>query len=877
MNYLTTNEIAKIWQISNRRVQMLASKGRIKGALKKGGIWLIPDYCVKPTVNKKIENTKFNRNILKKYLKTITSEFSKFRSQELRSHILSVIHSLLIQNISKEIFYDKVMFGEYIFINYLSNFEMKFNKSLYLDIYNKMESYFDFDGGAEDILSWSYQYLNIYLGDNSLSNTQFFTEHYMIDYLLENINSKLSLFDPCCGGGNILTQALEYYYYNNDIELNDILVNLVGYELDPILANIATLNLKLKALTLLKESHQYIDYNTWEQLSPNIYTSVETNEYKGSLDNTTIINIRTKEKDTINAFLNRFSNVITNPPFATIKGMNSLLKNFLKENYPDSNSDICVAFLDRLIHFSTDNGTILVVSQNSWMFLNSFRKFREKFLSSYFIDSIADLGTGAFMDLSGEKANVALIKYINKKELNSKIKFLNLKNLPFESKSLFLNKDDNTYYLDQNNILQNENHRFDVLNLLGFRRFFYSSQKIKDFATPMQGTSTGDNKNLVDYFWNHFNDTDWKLVSKGGGYSRWYGLNNFVVKWGKDAEFIKRQPGSALRNEKYFAQTQLVFSDTGTSGLNVRRLKENQLFIASGPGIRVSSGDYLALLAYLNSRIATYYIRILSPKLTIAAGYIANLPITEKIMNSDYLSALASICLESKKTILMNRPNNIEYSFSNLQIIENDITKTAEYLFLSELHLEYQKLLAEEQIEDFLNLNLGLKNEDIQLMSNELGVPVYKLSNTGSSKSFTIDSVDKAFDYCTNLSASLIKRKNSKHHVGADGILEYVSLILNTHPFELLQFIELNINDFDCIIKKYENLILHNFILSLYDYNTISGFNTSFQIEPIKAIQKQFSICEHDIVRWITETFPKVHEELFMGSNLINLEKHYEL
>ena len=430
MNYLTTNEIAKIWQISNRRVQMLASKGRIKGALKKGGIWLIPDYCVKPTVNKKIENTKFNRNILKKYLKTITSEFSKFRSQELRSHILSVIHSLLIQNISKEIFYDKVMFGEYIFINYLSNFEMKFNKSLYSDIYNKMESYFDFDGGAEDILSWSYQYLNIYLGDNSLSNTQFFTEHYMIDYLLENINSKLSLFDPCCGGGNILTQALEYYYYNNDIELNDILVNLVGYELDPILANIATLNLKLKALTLLKESHQYIDYNTWEQLSPNIYTSVETNEYKGSLDNTTIINIRTKEKDTINAFLNRFSNVITNPPFATIKGMNSLLKNFLKENYPDSNSDICVAFLDRLIHFSTDNGTILVVSQNSWMFLNSFRKFREKFLSSYFIDSIADLGTGAFMDLSGEKANVALIKYINKKELNSKIKFLNLKNLP---------------------------------------------------------------------------------------------------------------------------------------------------------------------------------------------------------------------------------------------------------------------------------------------------------------------------------------------------------------------------------------------------------------------------------------------------------------
>ena len=54
------------------------------------------------------------------------------------------------------------------------------------------------------------------------------------------------------------------------------------------------------------------------------------------------------------------------------------------------------------------------------------------------------------------------------------------------------------------------------------------------------------------------NDPDWVLVSKGGGYSKWCGLNYFKVKWGKEAEFIKQHPGSAIRNLKYMSETDLV-------------------------------------------------------------------------------------------------------------------------------------------------------------------------------------------------------------------------------------------------------------------------------------------------------------------------------
>lgn len=53
MEYLTTSEIAKIWGITARRVQILCKEGRIEGAINKG-IWLIPDNAKKPKDPRKI-------------------------------------------------------------------------------------------------------------------------------------------------------------------------------------------------------------------------------------------------------------------------------------------------------------------------------------------------------------------------------------------------------------------------------------------------------------------------------------------------------------------------------------------------------------------------------------------------------------------------------------------------------------------------------------------------------------------------------------------------------------------------------------------------------------------------------------------------------
>lgn len=48
MEFLTTTEMAKRWNISRRRIATLCRDGRIAGAVLKGRTWLIPEDAEKP-------------------------------------------------------------------------------------------------------------------------------------------------------------------------------------------------------------------------------------------------------------------------------------------------------------------------------------------------------------------------------------------------------------------------------------------------------------------------------------------------------------------------------------------------------------------------------------------------------------------------------------------------------------------------------------------------------------------------------------------------------------------------------------------------------------------------------------------------------------
>ena len=62
MNYSTTDEIAKKWNISRRRVTVLCATGRIPGVIQMGAMWLIPKNAKKPEDGRKVQIKGQNKN-----------------------------------------------------------------------------------------------------------------------------------------------------------------------------------------------------------------------------------------------------------------------------------------------------------------------------------------------------------------------------------------------------------------------------------------------------------------------------------------------------------------------------------------------------------------------------------------------------------------------------------------------------------------------------------------------------------------------------------------------------------------------------------------------------------------------------------------------
>ena len=86
--YITIKQAAEKWGISERRVRVLCSEGKIPGAYKEGRIWKIPYDVTKPTdgrykitkslipiLEEKLDNLKARRPLTEGELERLNEEF----------------------------------------------------------------------------------------------------------------------------------------------------------------------------------------------------------------------------------------------------------------------------------------------------------------------------------------------------------------------------------------------------------------------------------------------------------------------------------------------------------------------------------------------------------------------------------------------------------------------------------------------------------------------------------------------------------------------------------------------------------------------------------------------------------------------------------
>ena len=103
----------------------------------------------------------------------------------------------------------------------------------------------------------------------------------------------------------------------------------------------------------------------------------------------------------------QYDAVVANPPYMGSKGMNALVKKFAKDQFPDAKSDLFACFIERGYTLAKDAGHNAMVTMQSWMFLSSFQKMRERMLREKTIGTMAHMANGVMGIAFGTAATVS--------------------------------------------------------------------------------------------------------------------------------------------------------------------------------------------------------------------------------------------------------------------------------------------------------------------------------------------------------------------------------------------------------------------------------------------------------------------------------------
>lgn len=169
--------------------------------------------------------------------------------------------------------------------------------------------------------------------------------------------------------------------------------------------------------------------------------------------------------------------------------------------------------------------------------------------------------------------------------------------------------------------------------------------KLGDILSSREGLTTGSNATFLRLWFevsasktslpgNVKKDVKWQAYLKGGEYRRWAGNNEYLVDWENDGEgilnFIDQKTGrvrSHNYNGEWAFRAGVTWSSVSGEGFSVRNVAGGYMFDTTGSmGFVDPDFDRLGVVAYLNSVVASEYMKVLSPAIRFQPGHALNLP-----------------------------------------------------------------------------------------------------------------------------------------------------------------------------------------------------------------------------------------------------------
>jgi hypothetical protein len=109
----------------------------------------------------------------------------------------------------------------------------------------------------------------------------------------------------------------------------------------------------------------------------------------------------------IDALINKYDIVVTNPPFSGKRNWCSILSNVLKTLYPDSCGDLYTCFIDRCRNLTKEEGYTGLINIHSFMFTSSYEKIRKTIVENNIIETLVHLGPTFMVNFINEEKRMA--------------------------------------------------------------------------------------------------------------------------------------------------------------------------------------------------------------------------------------------------------------------------------------------------------------------------------------------------------------------------------------------------------------------------------------------------------------------------------------
>lgn len=326
----------------------------------------------------------------------------------------------------------------------------------------------------------------------------------------------------------------------------------------------------------------------------------------------------------------KYEVVVTNPPYMGSGGMGAKLSAYVKQNYPDSKSDLFAVFMERADNIVSENGFTSLITMESWMFLSSFEKLRVKINKNKTIINMVHmpyLGKGGTSLGINFGTAAVIMKKGHIKDYNAQYEYTvyyecDGNGVPF----VFPTKNERWKVAKQDNFAKIPGapvaywvSNFGIFNFTTLSEYYESAGRNK----------THNNELYVRNWWEISDRQRWQPYDNGGAFRRWYGNNLDLVDWSSSAKDNYASHGG-LYNQKFNGKSGICWNLI-TSSINGFRLKQaDHHFSSAAPTIikkQDNNHDDFYVLGYLNTKITIYLLRLLNPTLNTPVGVVLDLPI----------------------------------------------------------------------------------------------------------------------------------------------------------------------------------------------------------------------------------------------------------